>query len=147
MPPWDPAGRLEVQEGQAAEGILGPVEATLAATEAQACMPVAAGVPHLQMAGEGTGVEARAQEVAAGQHPITGDTRGQILMVMTIQGQQGEPEALQQEALLEAGAAAELVDLVQLDVLAAVAAAATTITGGAAMGCLSAQGMAWSACP
>lgn len=42
---------------------------------------------------------------------------------------------------------AELVDLVQLDILAAVAAAATTITGGAAMGCLSAQGMAWSACP
>ncbi len=42
---------------------------------------------------------------------------------------------------------AELVDLVQLDVLAAVVAAATTITGGAAMGCLSAQGMAWSAYP
>lgn len=58
------------------------------------------------MAGEATGVEARAQEVAAGQQPITGDTRGQILMVMTIQGQQGEPEALLQEALLEAGAAA-----------------------------------------
>ncbi len=43
---------------------------------------------------------------------------------------------------------AELVDLAQLDVLAAVAAAATTIIiGGAAMGCLSAQGTAWSAYP
>ena len=42
---------------------------------------------------------------------------------------------------------AELVDLAQLDVLAAVAAAATAIIGGAAMGCLSVQGMAWSACP
>ena len=58
------------------------------------------------MAGEGIGVEARAQEVVAGQQPITGDTGGQILMVMTIQGQQGEPEALLQEARLEAGAAA-----------------------------------------
>ena len=43
-------------------------------------------------------------------------------------------------------AIAELADLAQLDVLAAVAAAATTTAGGAAMGCLSAQGMAWSAC-
>jgi len=42
---------------------------------------------------------------------------------------------------------AELVDLAQLDVLAAVAAAAAITIGGAAMGCLSAQGMAWSACP
>ncbi len=58
------------------------------------------------MAGEGTGVEAWAQEVVVGQQPITGDTRGQILMVMTIQGQQGELEALLQEALLEAGAVA-----------------------------------------
>ena len=39
------------------------------------------------MAGEGIEVEAWAQEVAAGQQPITGDTRGQIRMVMTIQGQ------------------------------------------------------------
>jgi hypothetical protein len=58
------------------------------------------------MAGEGTGVEALAQEVVAGQHPITVDTRGQILMVMTIQGQQGELEALLQEAPLEAEAVA-----------------------------------------
>ncbi len=56
------------------------------------------------MAGEGTGVEAWAQEVVAGLQAITGDTRGQILMVMTTQGQQGELEALLQEAPLEAGA-------------------------------------------
>ena len=56
------------------------------------------------MAGEGTGVEAWAQEVVAGQQAITGDTRGQTLMVTTTQGQQGELEALLQEALLEAGA-------------------------------------------
>jgi len=35
-----------------------------------------------------------------------------------------------------------IAELVDLDVSAAVAAAATTITGGAAMGCLSAQDMA-----
>ncbi len=58
------------------------------------------------MAGEGPAVEAWAQEVVAGQQAITGDTRGQILMVMTTQGQQGEPEALLQEAPLEAGAVA-----------------------------------------
>ena len=58
------------------------------------------------MAGEGTGAGAWAQEVVAGQQPITGDIRGQILMVMTTQGQQGELEGLLQEALLEAGAVA-----------------------------------------
>ena len=56
------------------------------------------------MAGEGTGVEAWAQEVVAGQLPITGGTRGQTLMVMTTRGQQGELEAQLQEAPLEAGA-------------------------------------------
>ena len=58
------------------------------------------------MAGEGPAVEAWAQEVVAGQQAITGDTRGQILMVTTTQDQQGEPEALLQEAPLEAGAVA-----------------------------------------
>jgi len=38
-----------VQEGQAAEGILALVEATLAAAEEQACMPGAAGVLHLHV--------------------------------------------------------------------------------------------------
>ena len=58
------------------------------------------------MAGEGPAVEAWAQEVVAGQQAITGDTSGQILMVTTTQDQQGEPEAVLQEALLEAGAVA-----------------------------------------
>ena len=58
------------------------------------------------MAGEGPAVEAWAQEVVAGQQAITGDTSGQMLMVTTTQDQQGEPEAVLQEALLEAGAVA-----------------------------------------
>jgi len=54
--PWDLVGRLEVQEEQAAEGTLVAAEgtlvaaeATLAAAEGQACLPVAAGVLHLQV--------------------------------------------------------------------------------------------------
>ena len=57
-----------------------------------------------QMAGQGTGAEATVavgKERVAGLQPIIGDTGGQglmMMMMMTIPGQQGEPEGLLQGA-------------------------------------------------